>query len=50
MICTTPNCGTEINPKNFNAIKFADDGEKMRVVCNFHYADWKERNKNAKLD
>jgi len=47
MICTTPYCDTEINPKNFNSIK---DGETMRVVCNFHYADWKERNKNAKLD
>jgi hypothetical protein len=41
--------GTDINPKNSNAIKFAEDGEIMRVACNFHYADWKERNKNEQI-
>jgi hypothetical protein len=45
MQCTEPKCGIPLSPTNFDAIKFVEDGDKYRVVCNFHYADWKERNK-----
>jgi hypothetical protein len=47
MICTTPYCGTKVNNKT---VKYIYDKDVMRIACNFHYADWKERNKNAKLD
>lgn len=47
MICTTPRCGTKLSPNTFKDIKFIDDEDKMRVVCNFHYADWKEKTKNG---
>ena len=46
--CSVYKCDAP-TPKHGN---FADRNNDRiyRQVCGFHYADWKEKNKNAELD
>lgn len=47
-ICSVNKCDTSTEHKWY----FVDinNNKIYKQVCGFHYADWKEKNKNAELD